>query len=438
MSENDPPQWGLGLGRLEGLVSSEDELDSARALLAELDIPLATRFEPVALIGSGGTAEVHEARDLALRRPVAKKVIHRELHVDPRTQRGFVREARITAQLDHPHIVPVHEIGVDPDGRPFFVMKLVEGQTLSELIAALPAGPIAHDALLNLLEVVVKICDALAFAHSRGVLHCDLKPGNVMVGAFGQVHLMDWGLARLLRDRAAYEGESSSPDHANAIVGTPSHMSPEQALGSWGEVDERSDVFLVGATLYHIVTRRPPYEGDSVMATLVTAAAGRFAPIESLPGGDGVPRELRRIIERAMQLEPAARHPSVEALRDDLVRFIRGNADFRRADVTAGTVVIREGEVGEAAYRIVSGRCRVTIGEGAARRTIREMGPGECFGETAILSPGPRTATVTAIEDMVLEVVTGAELEAELSAMRPWMASFIRTLAQRFREREER
>jgi eukaryotic-like serine/threonine-protein kinase len=450
MSENDSPPWALRSGRLRGFALPGGESPSESDFVAEVDLPASARFEPIDLVGAGGMGEVHKARDRALGRDVAKKVIHGDLHLDHRTQRSFVREARITAQLDHPHIVPVHDIGVDADGRMFFTMKLVEGQTLSERIAALPEGPIAHDTLLNLVDVVVKICDALAFAHSRGVLHCDLKPGNVMVGEFGQVYLMDWGVARMLPAPSAEDSprsggarrvvdrlEPSRGELAAVIGGTPSQMSPEQALGSSTPLDERSDVFLVGATLYQIVTRHPPYEGDTVMATLVLAASGRYAPIESFPAAVRIPRELRRIIERAMHAAPESRYESVEMLREDLVRFIRGNVDFPRTTIEAGAVIIREGEIGETAYRIVEGKCLVTIGRGEERRVIREMGPGECFGETAILSPGPRTATVTAIEPTILEIVTREELETELSAMRPWMASFVRTLAQRFREREE-
>jgi serine/threonine-protein kinase len=266
-----------------------------------------------------------------------------------------------------------------------------------------------------------------------------------MVGKFGQVYLMDWGVARTLpapggegiERRVEDSLQPASAELPSAITGTPSHMSPEQALGAIDQLTERSDVFLVGALLYHVVTRRPPYVGETVMAALVMAATGQRPAIDALPGGDQVPRELRRIIDRAMALEPEDRYPSIEALEEALVRFIRGVVDFPRVEVAAGEVIIREGDVGDAAYRIASGACRVTVGEGEAAQILREMGPGECFGETAILSPGPRTATVTAVVDTVLEVVTREELEAELSAMRPWMAAFIRTLADRFREREE-
>ncbi len=452
MSDDDLPQWARGSGRIGQLALLGEESGGERDLVAEVDLPPSARHEAEALVGSGGMGEVHKVRDVALGRSVAKKVIHRDLRLDRRTQRSFIREARITAQLDHPHVVPVHDIGVDPGGRLFFTMKLVAGRTLADLVAALPPGPIARDTLLNLLEIVVKICDALAFAHSRGVLHCDLKPGNVMVGEFGEVYLTDWGVARVMRDvgasghGAATNGpprvddrlEPSQSELASTIAGTPSQMSPEQALGAWNDVDPRSDVFLVGATLYQIATRRPPYQGDTVMATLVMAASGKWPPIESFDVAATVPRELRRIIERAMRPDPEGRYATVEALRSDLVRFIRGNVEFPQTTFPAGAVIIREGDLGDAAYRIVRGRCLVTIGTGPGAQRIREMGPGESFGEMAILSPGPRTATVTALDETVVEVVTREELEAELMAMRPWMASFVRTLAQRFREREER
>ncbi len=410
------------------------------ALIKAVTNPPAKRLVHRRHIASGGMGEVSEMRDAALERLVARKTIHRGLN-DPRSLLSFVREARVTGQLEHPHIVPVHEIGIGDDERLFFTMKRVDGVNLRTMIGTLPAGSLSHHTLIDLIDILVKVCQALAFAHSRGVVHLDVKASNVMVGDFGEVYLMDWGVARILDERASSPPSddrarvrSTEPDvHvAPSIVGTPSYMPPEQALGEDAVIDGRADVFAVGAMLYEILTRRPPYRADTVLATLVMAASARFPSLDELLGKGSVAPELERIMLKAMAADINERYQSVDALREDLVRFSRGGGEFPRRSYEAGETIIEEGANGDEAYFIVSGTCEVLIGD----RKIREMGAGEAFGEMAILSPGPRTATVRALTPTVVEMVTGAVLSQELNTMKPWMSMFVRTLADRFRERD--
>lgn len=415
------------------------DLDHADTALDEITTAIIDRLMQREQIGSGGMGTVSVVQDRALKRLQAKKTIHEQLQQSIPAQMKFIREARITAQLEHPNVVPVHDIGVDPKGSLYFTMKLVEGRNLRSIIRQLPDGPIEHEQLLNLIDVVIKVCDALGFAHSRGVVHCDVKPSNIMVGEYGQVYLLDWGVARRhgrFRLDSQMEPDASDGSARFKAIGTPIYMSPEQALGDESRIDQRSDVFLVGAVMYEILTRRPPYRDVTVIATLMKAAKGELAPPEDVVGNAATPPGLRRIVMKAMAPDPSERYQSILALQEDLIRFSRGGSQFPRLELPAGSTVIREGEQGDAAYFIISGRCRVTIGEGSQRQAVREMGPGEAFGETSLLSPGPRTATVTAIEDTTVEVVTRDVFEGELGVMRPWMARFIRTLADRFRERE--
>jgi serine/threonine-protein kinase len=259
-----------------------------------------------------------------------------------------------------------------------------------------------------------------------------VKAANVMVGSFGQVYLMDWGIAELVDDASAPIGErvtcSVELSHEPTIRGTPSCMAPEQALGQ--PVDQRTDVFSVGALLYHLLCRKLPYGVGSAQAATVRATGAEFARPSAV--ARGVPPELERIVLKAMEREREDRYPSILDLQHDLVRFARGGGDFRRVELPAGKLVVQEGEVGHAAYIIEKGRCEV-IKDGTR---VREMGPGAVFGETAILSPGPRTATVRTLERTVLVEVTGDVLEQEVAAMKPWMSAFILTLAHRFRQRE--
>ncbi len=400
-------------------------------------------------IGEGGMGTVDMVMDHALERHTVIKRIHDDLLDDTTTLTMFVREAQITGQLEHPNIVPVHELGLEGDSVPFFTMKLVEGSTLDDIVKALPPGPIEHGRLLDLVETLIKVCDALSFAHSRGVIHCDLKPSNVMVGEFGQVYLMDWGIARRLGDPAVEptaavqhrddaapaRSTGSNAISAGALVGTPTHMAPEQALGAVDKLDERTDVFALGGLLYSVLGRKAPYVAENVWASIAKAQAAAHTPLSTL--APHTPRGLVRIVDRAMTLDPASRYPSVAALREDLVAFVRGDGVFPLRAVKAGEVVLREGDEADAAYIIESGTLEAYRGEGDEKKSLREMGPGEVFGEMAILAPGPRTASVVAVEDSQLRVVTAEALSRELDSLKPWMGAFVRALATRFREREE-
>lgn len=402
--------------------------------------PPAARLEIEARVASGGMGAIDVAVDRALDRRIAIKTLHAHLSHDEAAVRMFLREARLTGLLDHPHIVPVYDLGEREDGRLFFAMKLVEGRTLADALHALPRGVLDTATLYMLLDVMVKVCDALAFAHSRGVLHCDVKPANVMVGEFGQVFLMDWGIARLVATEAAPDSDRAedavrAPKHGktdHSIIGTPCYMSPEQARGDRRLLDPRSDVFLAGATLYELLTRRPPYANHDRTETLSLAAAGAF-PAPRRVAGLSVPPELDRIVMRAMAKRPEDRYPSVAALRDDLVRFMRGGAEFPRRQFAAGDVIVREGEPGAAAYILVEGACEIRRDAGGHEETVQRIGPGHVFGEMAILTQGPRTATVVATEPTTVLVVTAQELEQELAALKPWMATLLKSLAGRFR-----
>jgi CRP-like cAMP-binding protein len=335
----------------------------------------------------------------------------------------------------------VYDVGERDEDSLYFSMKLVEGQTLSALVRALPRGPLDSTALYSLLDIVTKVCDALAFAHSRGVIHCDVKSSNVMVGEFGQVYLMDWGIARLVASEAApgsvadfTKAGSVRPSATdNSVIGTPCYMSPEQARGDRAKLDARSDVFLLGALIYEILTRRPPYGGHDRNETLALAAAGVFPSPRRIAGDVAVPPELDRIVMLAMAKKPEDRYASVSALREDLVRFMRGGAEFPRQTFKAGSFILREGEEGDAAYIVVSGKCEIQKELPSGPEILQTVGPGAVFGEMAILDAGPRTASVVAVEDTDVLVVTSAVLEQEMAALKPWMATLMKSLAARFR-----
>jgi serine/threonine-protein kinase len=373
-------------------------------------------------LAGGGMGVIHRATDRSLARTVAQKRLVPELAHSEDNAQLLVREALVTAKLDHPNVVPVHDIGVGDDGQVYFTMKLVEGRTLADWIASRPEGESPEwEELLDQIDVVIKVCDALSFAHARGVLHCDIKPANIMVGDYGQVYLMDWGIARLL------DSERGSTGSSKTIVGTPAYMPPEQAAGE--ALDERSDVFALGALLYHVVTGRPPYRALEYKSVLVQAVLCDPEPaIERAPW---TPPALSRVIMKALAREPVDRYASVPAFRAAIVRFVRGGEAFERLVFPPGETIVREGEEGDFAFILEAGRCEVSI-DG---RRVREMGPGEVFGEMAILRSGRRTATVRALERTTVRRIAGSAVREELDGMKPWMGALLRALAARLDER---
>jgi serine/threonine-protein kinase len=424
--------------RRELIVPTASPVDE---VLAEIRKPPSERLDIEARAASGGMGVIDIAVDRALDRRIALKTLHPHLRSSESAVRMFLREARLTGILDHPHIVPVYDLGERSPDQLYFAMKLVEGQTLGDIIRALPRGPLDTATLYAILDVVTKVCDGLAFAHSRGVLHCDIKPANVMVGEFGQVYLMDWGIARLVAVDASpasaggpLGGAVAASVTDNSIIGTPCYMSPEQARGDRAKLDARSDVFLLGSLLYEVLTRRPPYSSSDRTETLSLAASGAFPAPRKIAKDGSVPPELERIVLRAMAKNPADRYPSVAALREDLGRFMRGGSDFPRKTFDAGATIIREGEDGDAAYIIVAGSCEVRKDMPSGTETLMSLGPGDVFGEMAIMTRGPRTATVVATESTTVLVVTSAILDREMEALKPWIATLLKSLAARFRD----
>jgi eukaryotic-like serine/threonine-protein kinase len=404
------------------------------------------RFVEREIIGRGGMALVIRAYDKELQRDVAIKVLPQDAVSEADIGR-LMDEARITGGLDHPHVIPVYEFGCDDRGTRFLCMKLVQGETLEDTLAWAGASRLEPEFLAKLLQIFIKVCDAVAFAHSRGVLHRDLKPSNVMISDFGQVYVVDWGVARTTPGSSAeVECElelAPCSDPFGVIVGTPRYMAPEQLHGEHDRLDERTDVFALGATLYQILTGQPPHHPDSLPDIALRKARVTIPPPEEVVAGaeaDGraqVPQELSRIALKAMAHDPADRYASVDELSREVECFQRGPWLLPRTRFQPGAIIVNEGERGDCAFIILEGRCLAFRRDGDGEVALREMGPGDVFGETAIIANTLRTASVRALDDVVLLVVTGDTLVNSLGLNR-WIGSFVRALADRFCERDER
>jgi len=394
------------------------------------EAPLTERYIDQGEVGRGGTSSVRLVFDRVLNRDVAMKVLSTGYDPEDRAVVRFMKEAQTTAQLDHPNIVPVHDLGVEGD-KVFFTMKLVGGRSLSQLFAEAHARDRSPERLEQLLRIFLKVCDAVSFAHSRGVVHRDLKPTNVMVGSHGQVYVMDWGASRLLEESPSLSGSGGVQEEPGTIIGTATYMAPEQAWGQSDAIEERTDVFGLGAILFHLLTGRGPhFHVDPQRALGLARACVVPSPEERCLWGD-VPVRLCEIAQKALSLRPADRWSSVDELKQEVEQFLQGGGWFRTAFFAAGEAVVSQGGAGDEAYIIQSGRCRVVKQVGEQEIPLGELGPGDVFGEAAVLTEETRTASVIALEPLTVKVVTRATLDHELSR-NPWLSSFVRALARRF------
>ncbi|MEO8699334.1 MAG: serine/threonine-protein kinase [Kofleriaceae bacterium] len=294
------------------------------------------------LLGRGGMGEVLLADDLRIGRKVAVKRMRAEAPSSEAVER-FMREAKIQARLDHPAIVPVHELGRDAEGRPFFTMKRLSGSPLVDVLASGDAK------LQTLLRAFVDICLAIDFAHAHGVIHRDLKPANVMLGGYGEVYVLDWGVARVVGetvDNPTAIGIASLDGHtqAGAVLGTPGYMSPEQLRGD--DVGLATDIYALGAILFEILAGVPAHpRGAPAMAS--TLAGALVPPAERAPDR-GVPPELDALCAAALA-DAAAARPTARTLADDVQRYLDGDRDLALRRTLAAT------ELGQARAAVVSG-----------------------------------------------------------------------------------
>jgi serine/threonine protein kinase/formylglycine-generating enzyme required for sulfatase activity len=312
---------------------------------------LAARFESRGEIARGGMGAILRVFDPVLRRELAQKVLLRDgpRHDPPRAAviERFFDEAQITAQLDHPGVVPIHDLAIDADGLPFLTMRLVRGENL-RVIFGMARAEVDDWSLPRALSVLLRVAETMAYAHSKDVVHRDLKPSNVMVGRFGEAYVMDWGLARALgRPESRDSGLRHEPLHTRAVttdlrdddspdacvitgdgevLGTPTYMAPEQASGDAERVGKSSDVYAVGAILYELLAGHPPYLPEGVRASPRTILRwvldGPPAPLSSL-ARDAAP-ELIAIADKAMERSPTRRYRSMQALADDLRAWLEG------------------------------------------------------------------------------------------------------------------
>ena len=352
--------------------------DVALDLHVDLGAGFADRYQRLDQIGQGGMGTVHACRDLRIGRKIAMKVLRPERKDEETLQERFLREARIQGQLEHPAVLPVYDLGQDPQRALFFTMRRTRGTTLTRVITLLANDdPEARQRypLHKRLGIFLQACQGVHYAHARGVLHRDLKPDNIMVGEFGEVYVLDWGLAKALgvsdprlhsRDVPPIV-EDRHPTHLAGILGTPGYLAPEQARPSQS-LDRRCDVYSLGALLFELLALTRLHPGKDAASLVESTLAGADARISERAPQQEIPPELEAICVKATALRPEDRYETVRALHDAVERFLEGerNMELRRELASRHTA-----RAAEAAARALSDHD--PAGE-ARTRALQEVG----------------------------------------------------------------
>jgi CRP-like cAMP-binding protein len=443
--------------------ASSSSSPSSSAAAAKLTQEVTVRYADKGEVARGGMGSIRKVFDDNLQRTVAMKVMFPEHRQDTKIVQRFAEEAQIMGQLEHPNIVPVHDFGED-EGTKYFTMLYVRGKTLTELLGDNGAVD-TREEYFRFLNIFLRVLDAVAFAHSRGVVHRDLKPDNIMVGNFGEVYLMDWGIARLLHRVGGVAPSGAGPgrtiamsaigkslddimpvrvrrdgaanDETGQIIGTFFYMSPEQALAQLEKIDERTDIFLLGGVLYEILTKQPPYMGSTVVDVVRQAQACQVLRPEMISPEANIPKALADICMKCLQADPAARYQTVLELKKDVETFLKGGAGLPVRVIPAGEHLMVEGSPGDEVFIVQRGTVQVYQTHQGRRRGLATLGPGAVVGEASVFRASLRSASVVAIDEVHAVVVTRRQLETELG-LNTWIGSLVKALADRFFVMNER
>lgn len=402
--------------------------DESRQVAVTTPLQRHARYQSHGLLGMGGIGQVEHAFDLRLQRDVAIKTLRtrpgRELSSSDAER--LRREARIACQLEHPNILTVYELLEDAEGQAAaLVMRFVDGETLLVRLGQLGPALDNQTVLQPMLDALLQVCDAVAFAHAQRILHLDLKPENVMVDKSGHAYVLDWGEAA--QGTLNAQGNLRPLEQSRETAGTRLYMAPEQFESGTPRVDQRTDIYALGGILHHALCGKAPFQdveaernGDHPPFIVPSIVPVVRTPIIS---------RLSAVAMRAMAYDPAQRYQSVSALRDEIRSIAREESFLLPLHVAQGTCIVREGDAADSAYIVLEGECSVRRRVGDQDVSVAAICAGETFGESALLEHGLRAASVVATSAVTLLAFDRTAIRQALGV--GWVGTFMKTLVAR-------
>lgn len=412
---------------------------------------LGDRYELNGTVGQGGMGIIRSVEDKNLNRTLAMKILSPKYVQDTGIVEAFLEEASLTAQLQHPNIIPVHDIGILPEtDNHFYTMKLVDGGSLQDVIDEIKSGNEDYIRKYNfhsMLTIFKKVCDAVAYAHSKGIIHRDIKPGNIMVGPFGEVLLLDWGLAKYSDSNQEVDIKKKLEETNHdcplmtmdgIIKGSLAYLSPEQANGDIKEIDHQTDIFLLGGTLYHMLTLEPPYTSKNMVEIIRKAETANFIHPNDTEFGKKIPEALVNMITKALACSKTDRFQTVTELSKKVDDYIEGRNVSQLKTYPKGTMLIEDKELEDDTFVIISGKVDISRIIDGKETLIETLERGAVFGELAALTHDIRTAQAKAAEDTQVMIISKQLLFDEIRKLPPWMEKIVFHLAQKVSSMNER
>ena len=435
---------------INGNSSNSDKKDPKKSS-GNFSRDLEKRYELMGTVGQGGMGLIRSVEDKNLNRTLAMKILSPKYVKDQSIVDAFLEEASITAQLQHPNIIPVHDIGKLPESdNHFYTMKLVDGASLQDVIDKLKEKDqdfIREYNLFSMLSIFKKVCDAVAYAHSKGIIHRDIKPGNIMVGQFGEVLLLDWGLAKysgsveevdLKKKLEETHHDQPLMTMDGIIKGSLAYLSPEQANGEIKEVDHQTDIFLLGATLYHMLTLEPPYSSKNMVEIIRMAETASFTHPNETESGRRIPEALVNIIIKAMAADKAKRFQTATELSQKIDDYIQGRNVSQLKAFKKGDMLIEDKDLGDDTFIVVSGKIDISRVIDGKETHLETLERGAVFGELAALTHDIRTAQAKAATDTEVMVISKQLMFDEIRKLPPWLEKIVFNLASKVSSMNER
>jgi serine/threonine protein kinase len=388
------------------------------------------RYRIIGLLGKGIYSDIFNCFDEQLNRIVALKMLRSE-HVSNQTiVSKFINEAKLLGFLEHPGIMTLYDIFFDENATPGYTMKLVKGNNLR--------GEFGNKTRAQLLNTFIKLCEALASAHDYGVIHLDLNPENIMMGSYGEVVIIDWGNALLFNDKPYKEylqliREAPEPSSCNQPVFNDvisSYSSPEQIAMNVDALSPSSDIFSMGVILYEMMSGKVPFASPD---RVLLEKQIQFGIVPSLHEYcSDIPHLLSQICAKMMAKDPFNRYHSFNSILTDLDRYQNSGQAFYKRVLYGGDVLFKEGEQGDFAFIILSGTLEVSRMKDGYKIVLAFLKREEIGGELALFTNEPRTATITALEETTICLLSRQSVENELLKLSPWIQNMIYGLAKRF------